>query len=151
MLSQRKTLALAFAAALSATNAAQAQIGVYNRPQYNPRPTVSPYLSIIRGNPAINYFGSVRPQIEMSQQLYQLQQQVQQQGQPNLVLPLDPQQTQGPLAITTGHPVSFMNYSNYYSYGSRAGMGGIAGGTGNPTGAPNLNQAPIVPYTPVTP
>ena len=149
MHSQHITLTLALAALLGGSATAQAQIGAYNRPQINPRPTVSPYLSIFRGNPAINYYGTVRPQIEMNRQLNQLEQQLQA-GQPNLVLPLDPQQQQGPLAITTGHPTSFQNTSHYF--GSRGGSGGgTAGGTGNPTGVPNLNLAPMRPYFPGTP
>lgn len=142
---QRHTLSIALAALLASAASAQAQIGVYNRPQINPRPTVSPYLSIFRGNPAINYFGSVRPQIEMNRQLVQLQQQIQ--GQPNLVLPVDPlQQGLGTSGMTTGHPVTFQNYSHYY--GNRGGA--VAGGIGGPTGFANPGVPAIPPIVPTT-
>lgn len=131
--------------ALAWTTPAQAQIGMYAPPQINPRPTISPYLNILRGNPAINYFGTVRPQIEMNRQLFHLQQEVQQ-LQPGVVMPLD-QSALGPNGIatglTTGHPASFQNYSHYY--GNRLGTSGVAGGTGNPIGYPNLGAAPIRP------
>lgn len=145
---QRHTLSIALAGLLASAASAQAQIGVYNRPQINPRPTVSPYLSIFRGNPAINYFGSVRPQIEMNRQLYQMQQEIQA-AQPNLVLPFDPlQQGLGTTGMTTGHPVSFQNYSHYY--GNRGGSAGVAGGVGGPTGFANPASPIIRPIVPTT-
>ena len=142
---QRHTLSIALAALLASAASAQAQIGFYNRPQVNPRPTISPYLSIFRGNPAINYFGSVRPQIEMNRQLYQLQQEAQV---PPMVFPVEPLQL-GPTGVgsTTGHPVTFQNYSHYY--GNRGGSSGVAGGIGGPTGFANP-AAPIRPLIPTT-
>src|SRR5437879_2241913 len=48
-------------------------------PQVNPfgRPAVSPYLNLQRGgiNPGVNYYGLVRPQIDTSRSLQQLQHQ----------------------------------------------------------------------------
>ena len=142
---RRALLALALGATLYSAAPAQAQIGVYNRPLINPRPTVSPYLNMFRGGSgAINYYGVVRPQIETSRQLYQLQQEVQQTA-PAIVVPLDPQ-PQG-LTSFTGHPVSFQNYAHFYGGrgGSGGGTPGVAGGVGNPVGRPNFGQAPIRP------
>jgi hypothetical protein len=138
---RRAIIALTLGAAVVSAAPAQAQIGVYNRPVVNPRPTVSPYLNIFRGGSgAINYYGVVRPQLEMNRQLYQLQQEVQQTT-PGVVFPMDPQ-AQG-VVSTTGHPVSFQNYAHFY--GGRGGSSGVAGGTGIPLGRPNFGAAPIRP------
>jgi hypothetical protein len=64
--------------ALSA-GAARAQFGYYSPPQTSPFPRapISPYLNLARGgNPAINYYGLVRPQVEFQQSIFGLQQQV---------------------------------------------------------------------------
>jgi hypothetical protein len=55
----------------------QAQYGLPGMPQ-NPyiRPPVSPYLNLTRGgNPAVNYFGLVQPQLQTTEQLQMLQMQ----------------------------------------------------------------------------
>jgi hypothetical protein len=132
-------------AALSASTA-QAQIGQLVRPQVNPRPTISPYLSIFRGqnNAAINYFNFVRPQLEMGRQMQMLQSEVQSlQAAPPIApvagaVPVDQPFANMP---TTGHPVTFMNLSHFYPGrpGSPGGGGpaGFAGGVGNPLGFAN--------------
>ncbi len=134
-------LSIAVAGLLASAATAQAQVGQYNRPQINPRPTVSPYLGIVRGNAAVNYFAFVRPQMEMNRQLYQLQQEVVPPP-ANFVAPIDPlQQSQG-TGLITGHPVSFRNYSHYYGGGGGGGGSApVAGGIGGPTGAPDPNSA----------
>jgi hypothetical protein len=98
-------------------------------PQYQPRPPVSPYLNMLRGgNPAINYYGVVRPQAQTAQALQQLQNQ-------QLVLPTvranvpltDDDLTLG--VPTTGHPVQFMNYGQFFPQpGNRTGAGAMIRG-----------------------
>jgi hypothetical protein len=100
-----------------------------------PRPPVSPWINLFRGgNPAINYYGLVRPEQQYNQAINQLQQGVQANqaalyyGDPNLP--------------TTGHPTRFLNYSHYFL--SQGGGGNYAPyGAGAPgTGLnPNLNPA----------
>jgi hypothetical protein len=78
-------------------------------------PSFSPYLNLLRGgNPAINYYGLVRPELEFRGAIRQLQQQVETipgQGLPAAAGQLPP----------TGHPVQFMNLSHYYPSASRPG------------------------------
>ena len=109
-----------------------AQIGTYT-PPFNSRPPVSPYLNMFRGNPAIDYFGIVQPQLQTAQQLQQLQTTLNQPisgGQPLLGAGAA---NQNQILTTTGHPVMFMNYSYYYPIlggqgGGGGGFGGIGGG-----------------------
>ena len=89
-----------------ATREAQAQ---YVRPAVSPyaRPAVSPYLNLLRsGNPAVNYYGLVRPQQDTISSLQQLQQQADYGqglgGDNTATLP------------TTGHAARFGNYSHYF-------------------------------------
>src|SRR5262245_12524565 len=61
----------------TAAGEAAAQGIYYPQPTPNPyaRPVVSPYLNLARGgNPAINYFGLTKPQLDFNKQV-QLQQQ----------------------------------------------------------------------------
>ena len=105
---------------------------------YQPyRPLVSPYLNLARpGNPGINYFGLVKPQIDVNRQLQQLQQQQQlQQTQLGMGFP----QEDGSLApyAITGHATSFFNYGHYYYQG-----------LGSSGGAVPYATAPIAPQVP---
>ena len=86
--------------------------GPIGRPPQNPlgTPTISPFLNMAQGgNPALNYFGLVRPQLQTQQQLRQLQQQQ-----------LADQAAIGGLTglggfpLVTGHETRFMNYGTYY-------------------------------------
>jgi hypothetical protein len=94
---------------------AWAQTG-YVRPQTNPYgiPTVSPYVNLNRfaGNPGLNYFGIVRPELQANANLAQLQQQTaalyDQQALANIP-GADPNQP------ATGHTSRFFNYSHYYA------------------------------------
>ena len=62
------------ALALTAGAASAQQPGTYTPPYTPSSPTTSPYLNLLHsGNPAINYYGIVRPQIQQSEQLQQLQ------------------------------------------------------------------------------
>jgi hypothetical protein len=122
--------AAALGAALSA-GPARAQFGYYSQPQTSPFPRspISPYLNLARGgNPAINYYGLVRPQIGFQQSIYGLQQQVTGLGQYQAY-----QSAQANSSALTGHPTRFLNYSRYFM-NSGAGSGTFpgAGGAGTP-------------------
>jgi hypothetical protein len=79
------------------------------------RPPTSPYLNMDRGgNPAVNYYGLVKPQFDTSKQLQTLQQQLQQQTlTPQLGTALDDDGMLSNFAAT-GHPAVFFAYSHYY-------------------------------------
>jgi hypothetical protein len=73
------------------------------------RPVLSPYLNLARGgNTAINYYGLVRPQIDFTNSISALEQQVQS------------SQAAGiggegeSAALVTGHSTRFFNYSHYF-------------------------------------
>jgi hypothetical protein len=102
------------------------------QPQWQSRPTTSPYLNLLRPGaaPAINYFGLVQPQINTSQNISQLQQQV---GVLDSTLLNSGMTTNAPTAgsvLTTGHPVVFFNYGAYFPMPGRGRIGGGAGGLG---------------------
>jgi hypothetical protein len=121
------------------------------------RPPFSPYLNLTRGgNPALNYYGLVRPQEAFQAGFQQLQQQnaLLGQGYTNLAA----YQNQ---PIITGQRSTFMNYSRYFlNYqnvpttrqlgmrpGATAGAGGAAGmggGTGQ-SGLSTYQRAPNQP------
>lgn len=120
------------------------------------RPTVSPYLNLLQsGNPAINYYGLVRPQLQFQRALQNLGDNVNTLG--NNVNALDTNQTP-----QTGHKGSFMTQGMYFmtngsaasnnGYGARPGVGfgqnpgqysgGAYGGMGaGQTGAPRAPTA----------
>jgi hypothetical protein len=87
--------------------------GNFGQPPANPfgNPAISPFLNLNRGgNPAINYFGIVQPQLQTSQSLQQLQQ-----GQMSLEQNAMYGQTgTGAFGSMTGHPAVFMNTLHYY-------------------------------------
>jgi hypothetical protein len=101
---------------------------------YQPPPTspfqrspVSPYLNLFRGgNPAVNYYGLVRPQVDTQNALQRLQQQ----QNLNLTLPA----TADASLFITGHPARFMNYSHYYynNIGTQTPVSGLRVGAGVP-------------------
>ncbi len=109
------------------------RIGSYQRP-FTPRQTVSPYINLRRG--VTGYYGITRPNIQSSLQLQQLQQEVSLLGgggiQPQFGVPGSGNNQP---VTTTGHPVTFFNYSHYYpgfTGGGVGGVGGASGGFGNP-------------------
>lgn len=124
----------ALAAVALAPGVVQAQAMPYVRPQvYNPysRPTISPYLNLTRpgANPALNYYGLVKPQMETTQALQHFQQEL---------MPLTSglgqaaEQTgirQQSLLPTTGHQTTFYNYGNYFPVTTGIRPGGTLGGT----------------------
>jgi hypothetical protein len=100
---------------------ARAQFG-YSRPPTSPfnQPAVSPYMNLTRGgSPGVNYNTLVRPQIDTSRALQQLQSQVSQDQQALMgQLGGAPAGFDASAALPlTGHPVQFMNYAHYYSPG----------------------------------
>jgi hypothetical protein len=88
----------------------------YGRPPTNPyarsnpyaRPALSPYLNLARGgDPAINYYGLVRPEQQFASAIQQLGQQISaNQQQVN--------DLEDATLPTTGHPAQFMNTSHYF-------------------------------------
>jgi hypothetical protein len=94
------------------------------------RPAYSPYLNLLRGgDPGVNYYGLVRPEIDFRNSVQNLQQQITQGF--NATNQAIDQVTGLPL---TGHGVVFLNTSHYFagSGALRSGayrQGGLAGGT----------------------
>jgi hypothetical protein len=103
----------------------------FYRPQPGPvipvRPAVSPFLNLFRPgtNPAINYYGLVRPEIEFRGSIAGLQQQV---GTLGAATTLEAQAA-APLP-TTGHSVAFGNYGGYFGRSLSAGPVGRPAPTG---------------------
>jgi hypothetical protein len=112
----------------------------YFQPQTSPfyQPPVSPYLNLFRGgNPGINYYGLVRPQVQAQQNLQQLQlqqqlqaQQQAQQMQSQQAILLSPATQMSPLP-TTGHPAYFNAAGLFFGSipGRTGGTPTITGGT----------------------
>jgi hypothetical protein len=132
----KRFLGMAGLLVLLATGPAEAQ--PLTRP-INPytRPPVSPYLNLLRGgNPAINYFGIVRPELEGIQMTQQL-------GQLNPYGPVPPVAPTGVLPVT-GHVATFGNFSHYYyqNLGQTTPLGGRT------LASTPYTSAPIAPYGP---
>ena len=114
-------------------------------PAQNPgatRPAYSPYLNLTRpgGTLVNNYYGLVRPEIEFRGMIGGLQSQYR-----NLSTEVNNQFAVESQFPTTGHQVSFMNYSHYYNIRGRAvGYGGMAPQANVSPGAgrPNLGARP---------
>jgi hypothetical protein len=138
--------ALLALAAMFAPGVARAQVPSYGRPLPGyTSPAVSPYLNLLRrgSDPAINYYGIVRPQIDFRSSIAGLQQQV-----IGLDTTVD-QQGQAAALGPTGHPVTFMNYSHYFSGINGAGRAGApAPAAGAITGTPARASAPTRGGTP---
>jgi hypothetical protein len=91
---------------------------------YQPPLPYSPYLNLLRpGNPAINYYGLVRPQVDFRNAIGTLGQQVGSLGQD-----VAASEAGGGYALpVTGHPVGFMNTGRYFGtigFG-RSSVGGV--------------------------
>ena len=110
-------VALVAVSILPAVGHAQSRIGSYQRPVVNPNPTFSPYLNLARGagggvaSTAIDYYGIVRPQLDLRTDVTTMQQQLQ---------GLQTQQSTqtgetDPGAPATGRTIGgFLNYSHYF-------------------------------------
>ena len=137
-----RTLTVATVLLLAAPLVAQPQ------PRATPtRPVFSPYLNLLggTGNPGLNYYGIVRPQMQLQQQFNQLQQQTNQQfaalGQ-SADAQLDPLMSGAYLPPTGGTVSVFGSTAGYFgriptgnmvSGTSRFGSGG-GGGLGGLSG-----------------
>jgi hypothetical protein len=125
-------------ALLATTAHAQFPQGPANGPGYNQ--PVSPYLNLLRrgSDPAINYYGIVRPEIATQRSLQGLQQQI------NTVGALTAADAQSNNQLSTGHPIMFNNYSHYFGNspgggtGSRQSAPGRAPGTPPPTAGASM-------------
>jgi hypothetical protein len=86
-------------------------------------PPISPYLNLLRPDSSFanNYYNLVRPQIDYGNSIYGLQQQV---NGLNSLVATGIQGGAGLGPVTTGHPVQFMNFSNFYP-GRTASMNGV--------------------------
>jgi hypothetical protein len=87
------------------------------------RPTVSPYLNLFNGgtNPAINYYGIIRPQFEFRNNIQQVQQQIAMADQSTA----DLANTLG--MVTTGHPSFFMSHQKYFQNVGTGASGALMG------------------------
>jgi hypothetical protein len=103
-------MALAGALALGTGRAAHAQ--TYVQPRVSPyaNPGLSPYINLLRpGNPAVNYYGLVLPEIKTNTSIRQLQVDVAR-TQASVVAP--------PASLPpgeTGHATRFMQYGQYFN------------------------------------
>jgi hypothetical protein len=113
-----RTTGLAVAAVLVLGSAAKAQAPGQYRPGSSP--AYSPYLNLLRpGNPATNYYGLVRPQIDTANSINALQQQYNS-LRSDINAPIE--QVMAP--PTTGHGAVFMSYSRYFP-GIQTGRTGV--------------------------
>lgn len=84
----------------------------YASPYASRPPSVSPYINLIGRNPVVNYFGIVRPQLEVRQIQMQQSQAIQTLGRQ-----LPGAESKSPDVWNlpkTGHTSYFMNFSHYY-------------------------------------
>ncbi len=99
------------------------------------RPAISPYINMMQGgNPAINYYGLVRPQMDTNRAIQRLaigQQQQFGQAQPGGAFLSNQDGNLGGMPAT-GHATSFFNYSTYFPAGTAGGQ----------TGASSVGQRP---------
>ncbi len=81
------------------------------------RPTVSPYLNLVRRDGSLgasNYQTLVRPQLEARQNAFRQQQTINNVQRQVNTLQTDFRQSQALGTRQTGHPTRFMTYSHYY-------------------------------------
>ena len=99
----------------------------YVRPQTSPyaRPALSPYLNLLRGgNPAINYYGLVRPQEDFSTSIQGIQNEIHA-TQSELV-----NSSTGAALPVTGHRTQFFSHGGYFF--THLGLGNRTSGTPTP-------------------
>jgi hypothetical protein len=104
--------------------------GPYVRPQTSPvsRPPLSPYLNLFRGgNPAINYYGLVRPQQEFGNSIQEIQNEM---HTPHTTMTNPASGTNLPV---TGHPTRFFGHQGYFFTHLGGGSGNARTGGGTPT------------------
>jgi hypothetical protein len=132
--------------AIATTNA----LGQYYQQQRPPgyaSPAVSPYVNLVqRGtSPGIQYYGIVRPTINLQNSVTGLQQGL---------TTTNAQLTATDQALTTGlpetgHNVAFMNYSHYFGGAAGVTGSGLARGTSQ-TGTAGRGTGRSTGYTPST-
>jgi hypothetical protein len=82
-----------------------------------PTPAYSPYLNLARpGNPTLNYYGLVRPELQARAAFQSLEGQVNQVEQQVLI-----QTNQAQELPATGHPVRFLDAGRFFPGGVRVG------------------------------
>jgi hypothetical protein len=132
-----RTLILCSALALCGTNTAQAQYNPFGGP-YGPayrQPAVSPYLNLLNGgNPGINYYTLVRPEIEFRQRASQLEMAVQSLEQRRAAAVGETEDLIRSLNLAeplrgTGHPATFGDVYPYYNMRGAAGRPATGAGS----------------------
>jgi hypothetical protein len=134
-----RSVAVASAVVVSVAGRSAAQPpapGVLTRPG----PAVSPFLNLTRRDvdPAINYYGIVRPQVATASALRSLQQQIA----PSVLPTTANQPAVDPTLPITGQPTYFLNTGNYF-LNSRTGMTPLT--TNRTTRPPQPTAAPAIP------
>lgn len=105
-------LALAVVLATGAVYA-QAPLAPQTPTQPNTAPVIPPILNLLnRGNPAINYYGIVRPQVQNQQQLQRLQFGL---AQTNAEIAATTTATAAGALPITGHVTGFMTQTHYFN------------------------------------
>ena len=112
----------------------------YNR--YNPaannpfyRPTISPYLNLLRGgNPAVNYYLGVVPEVERRAEDYRVNQEILYLQRRRTATPETEEFL--PTLAETGHPAGFMTLAPYYTFGNAFTAGGSLSRSVPSTAAP---------------
>lgn len=120
--SRRMIVALAACVCAFATTSADAQVSTnrFVRSYILDRPTVSPYLNLLRNdgiNGIANYQTLVRPQLQFREQAIVQERQIERVQQRINVQQStieDIQQQRAQRVFSTGHPTRFMNYQSYY-------------------------------------
>jgi hypothetical protein len=107
------------------------------------RPTYSPYLNFGRGgNPALNYFGLVRPEQQLRQQANTIQQQVT--ANARAIQSVGDTAASGDSALpVTGRGATFNFTSHYFNNFPLGGAGGGGGGLSNRTAGPASTRTQI--------
>jgi hypothetical protein len=110
-------------------------------------PVVSPYLNLLRrgSDPAVNYYGLVRPEVEFRNSIQSLQQQV-------TTLGTETTAEQGAAALPpTGHPTRFRDYSRYFARTGAVGVTGAAPAAAPRPASPAPTPAPARPAAATAP
>ena len=100
-------------------------------------PAISPYLNLARPgiNPAINYYGSVRPQLTYNAAINTLEQQV-------ALSRVAITSAENQAVLVTGHPVQFLNYQRYFlNVGAQAPFQNLGATAGPGAGATTTSSA----------
>ena len=125
----RWRVATVFAVAVVVLGAGRAQA------QAPPPPGYSPYLNLARpGNAGINYYGLVRPQMEVRNDLLQLQRNTTR-------LQTDLTQATG-ADLATGHPAGYMYFGGFYPGLGRGGIPARSIPATSPPARPPVTSVP---------